>query len=77
MRAFKNRREFLQLLDAEKQLLRISDEVSLEPDLGAAGRAITQLSETSPAILFNRIKGCTNGQVVAQMCLARGSLLRG
>ena len=61
MRAFKNLREFLQLLDTEKQLLRVTDEVSLEPDLGAAGRAITQLSEASPAILFNRIEGYTNG----------------
>jgi vanillate/4-hydroxybenzoate decarboxylase subunit C len=64
MRAFKNLREFLQLLDAEKQLLRITDEVNLEPDLAAAGRAITQLSETSPAIHFDRIKGYTNAQVV-------------
>ena len=64
MRAFKNLREFLQLLDAEKQLLRITDEVSLEPDLAAAGRAITQLSETSPAIHFDRIKGYNNAQVV-------------
>ena len=64
MRAFKNLREFLQLLDTEKQLLRITDEVSLEPDLAAAGRAITQLSETSPAIHFSRIKGYTNAQVV-------------
>ena len=64
MRAFKNLREFLQLLDAEKQLLRISDEVSLEPDLAAAGRAITQLSEQSPAIHFDRIKGYHNAQVV-------------
>jgi 4-hydroxybenzoate decarboxylase len=64
MRAFKNLREFLQLLDAEKQLLRISEEVSLEPDLAAAGRAITQLSETSPAIHFDRIKGYNKAQVV-------------
>ena len=64
MRAFKNLREFLQLLDAEKQLLRVTDEVNLEPDLAAAGRAITQLSETSPAIHFNRIKGYNNAQVV-------------
>jgi len=64
MRAFKNLREFLQLLETEKQLLRISEEVSLEPDLAAAGRAITQLSETSPAIHFDRIKGYRNAQVV-------------
>jgi 3-polyprenyl-4-hydroxybenzoate decarboxylase len=33
MRAFKDLREFLQLLEGEKQLLRISEKVSLEPDL--------------------------------------------
>jgi 4-hydroxybenzoate decarboxylase len=64
MRAFKNLREFLQLLDSEKQLLRITDEVNLEPDLAAAGRAITQLSETSPAIHFDHIKGYNKAQVV-------------
>ena len=37
MRAFKDLREFLQLRDSEKQLLRISERVSLEPDLAAAG----------------------------------------
>ena len=33
-------REFLDDLEKEGQLLRIKDEVSLEPDLGAAARAI-------------------------------------
>jgi hypothetical protein len=64
MRAFKTLREFLQLLETEKQLLRISEEVRLEPDLAAAARAITQLGETSPAIHFDRIKGYQNGEVV-------------
>src|SRR6266516_2462362 len=64
VRAFKNLREFLQLLDTEKQLLRIHDEVNLEPDLAGAGRAITQLSEASPALHFDRIKGYDKAQVV-------------
>jgi 4-hydroxybenzoate decarboxylase len=51
------------LLEAERQLLRIRDEVSLEPDLAPAGRAITQLGETSPAIYFDRIKGYRNARV--------------
>jgi 3-polyprenyl-4-hydroxybenzoate decarboxylase len=42
MRAFKNLRDFLQLLEVEKQLLRVSDEVRLDPDLAAAARAITR-----------------------------------
>jgi vanillate/4-hydroxybenzoate decarboxylase subunit C len=64
MRAFNNPREFLQLLEAEKQFLWISEEVSLEPDLAATGRAVTQLSETSPAIHFDRIKGYHKAPVV-------------
>ena len=65
MRAFKNLREFLQLLETEKQLLRITEAVSLEPDLAAAGRAINQAGgETSPAIHFNNIKGYQNAEVV-------------
>jgi vanillate/4-hydroxybenzoate decarboxylase subunit C len=65
MRAFKSLREFLQLLEAEKQLLRITEAVSLEPDLAAAGRAVNQAGgETSPAIHFNNIKGYKKAEVV-------------
>ena len=65
MRAFKDLREFLQLLETEKQLLRITEAVSLEPDLAAAGRAINQAGgETSPAIHFNNIKGYQKAEVV-------------
>ena len=65
MRAFKDLREFLQLLEAEKQLLRITEAVSLEPDLAAAGRAINQAGgETSPAIHFINIKGYQKAQLV-------------
>lgn len=65
MTAFKDLREFLQLLETEKQLLRITDEVSLEPDLAAAARAINQVAgEASPALLFNCIKGYQNAEVV-------------
>ena len=61
MKAFKDLREFLQMLEAEKQLVRISEEVSLEPDLAAAARAINQVGgETSPAIHFERIEGYRN-----------------
>jgi vanillate/4-hydroxybenzoate decarboxylase subunit C len=64
MKAFKDLREFLQILEAEKQLLRISEEVSLEPGLAAAARAINQVAgETSPPIHFERIKGYRNAYV--------------
>ena len=64
MRAFQDLREFLQVLEAEKQLLRIDEEVSLEPDLGAAGCALTQLGGAGPALQFDNIKGYTNARVV-------------
>src|ERR671924_1195561 len=64
MRAFQNLREFLQLLEAEQQLLRISEEVSLEPDLAAAACALTRLGETSPAVHFGNIRGYRNAHVV-------------
>jgi hypothetical protein len=54
VRAFKTLRDFLELLETDKQLLRITDAVSLEPDLAAAGRAVNQAGgETSPALLFS------------------------
>jgi vanillate/4-hydroxybenzoate decarboxylase subunit C len=64
MRAFKDLREFLQLLEAEKQLLRIKDKVCLEPDLAAAGCALAQIGGASPALHFDNIDGYTNAQVV-------------
>jgi UbiD family decarboxylase len=64
MRAFKDLREFVQILEAAKQLLRISEDVSLEPDLAAAARAINQVGgQTSPPIHFERIKGYRNAYV--------------
>lgn len=48
--AFSTLREFLQTLEKEGQLIRIEDEVRLEPDLGAAGRAINNVGkDTAPA----------------------------
>jgi 4-hydroxybenzoate decarboxylase len=65
MRAFKDLRDYLQVLDTQQQLLNITDEVSLEPDLAAAARAINQVAgETSPAIHFSRIKGYQSAEVV-------------
>ena len=58
-------RDFLATLEKEGQLLRITDQVRLEPDLAAAACALTQLGETSPAIQFENIAGFTGlGYVV-------------
>lgn len=58
-------REFLETLENEGQLLRIHDEVRLEPDLGAAGRAINNVGkDAAPALLFDRLHGYRDAQVV-------------
>ncbi len=55
-KSYKDLREFLATLEAEGQLIRIKDEVSPEPDIGAAGRACANLEE-KPAVLFEKVKG--------------------
>ena len=64
MRAYQDLRAFLRVLEEEHQLLRITDEVLPEPDLGAAARAVTQLGETSPALYFDKIKGYQSARIV-------------
>jgi vanillate/4-hydroxybenzoate decarboxylase subunit C len=63
MRAYQDLREFLSVLEQERQLLRITEPVKLEPDLAAAACGLTKLGESSPAILFNNIAGYTSAQV--------------
>src|SRR5947209_7990196 len=61
---FDDLRGFLATLEAEKQLLRIHQEVKLEPDLGAAGCAVSKLDgNTAPALLFENIDGFENARV--------------
>jgi UbiD family decarboxylase len=64
MKCYQDFREFLTVLDQEGQLLRIHDEVKFEPDLAAAGCALAQIGDGVPAILFDKIAGCTDAQVV-------------
>jgi vanillate/4-hydroxybenzoate decarboxylase subunit C len=57
-------RGFLEVLEREGQLLRISRPVRPEPDLGAAGRAVANLDgATAPALLFGNIDGYQNASV--------------
>jgi UbiD family decarboxylase len=63
MRAYQDLGEFLSALEQERQLLRVTEQVSFEPDLGAAACALTRIGEAVPAILFNNIAGCNNTQV--------------
>ena len=55
-RVYKDLREFLAALEEEGQLVRIKDEVMPEPDIGAAGRAASRMTD-GPAVLFENIKG--------------------
>lgn len=64
MRTYQDLREFLSVLEEERQLLRIAEPVNLEPDLAAAACALTQLGETSPAIRFDNIAGYADARVV-------------
>src|SRR6266481_3340315 len=67
MAAVQGVRDFLEVLERNGQLLRIAEEVSLEPDIGAAGRAISQLGETMPALSFEKIKGYNNARIVTNI----------
>jgi UbiD family decarboxylase len=67
MAAIQGVRDFLEVLEKNGQLLRIAEEVSLEPDIGAAGRAISQLGETMPALSFEKIKGYKSAHIVTNI----------
>ena len=54
--AYRDLREFLELLESEKQLVRIKDQVMPEPDLSAIGRSAPNM-ENGPAVLVENIKG--------------------
>jgi vanillate/4-hydroxybenzoate decarboxylase subunit C len=60
---FDSLRDFLAVLGANGQLLRIKNEVAPEPDLGAAGRAVNELGENAPALLFENVLGFEDARV--------------
>lgn len=59
---YKDLREFLALLEQEKQLIRVPEALP-EPDLSAIGRAAPDL-ENGPAVLIEKIKGYKNRLVL-------------
>jgi vanillate/4-hydroxybenzoate decarboxylase subunit C len=63
MRAYKDLREFLSVLEREKQLVRVHDQVMPEPDLAAAACALTQIGGESPAIYFDNIAGYASARL--------------
>jgi UbiD family decarboxylase len=60
---FDSLRDFLAHLEQHGQLLRIAEQVSLEPDLSAAGCAISDLGENTPGLLFENIHGYHDARV--------------
>ncbi|HEY1703921.1 MAG TPA: non-oxidative hydroxyarylic acid decarboxylases subunit C [Trebonia sp.] len=54
---FDDLRGFLAALDGAGQLLRVTDEVDAEPDLGAAAAAAARLGERAPALYFDSVRG--------------------
>lgn len=55
-KVYKDLREFMAALEEEGQLVRVTDEVMPEPEIGAAGRAASRMPN-GPAVLFENIKG--------------------
>ncbi|MDN5858484.1 MAG: UbiD family decarboxylase [Pseudonocardia sp.] len=64
MAPYQDLRQFLDVLDQHKQLLHVTEQVALEPDLGAAGCALAQLGGSSPAIRFTDIAGYAGADLV-------------
>ena len=63
--AYHDLRSYLDLLEKEGQLLRITDPVLPEPDIAAAACAVNKLGDTAPALLFQNIRGYTDDARIA------------
>ena len=53
---YKDLRSFLRKLEQEGQLVRVKEEVDPEPNIGAAGRAASNI-KNGPAVFFEKVKG--------------------
>ncbi|MER6980366.1 non-oxidative hydroxyarylic acid decarboxylases subunit C [Streptomyces carpinensis] len=56
-------RGFLDALDKEGQLLRVTDEVRPEPDIAAAANAAPRLGDAAPALYFDNVSGFTSARI--------------
>jgi 4-hydroxybenzoate decarboxylase len=61
--AYDDLRSFLNTLDKEGQLLRITEEVMPEPDIAAAANAVPRLGDAAPALYFDNVAGFTNARI--------------
>ncbi|RCG30857.1 UbiD family decarboxylase [Sphaerisporangium album] len=60
--AYADLREFLATLDRSGQLLTYSDAVDPEPGMSAAARAVANLTDRGPALVFDNINGYEPGR---------------
>src|SRR5262245_55473035 len=66
--ACKDLRSFLQVLEESEQLLRITEPVWPEPDIGAAASAANKgLGERAPALMFENIRGFQKAQLATNV----------
>ncbi|TXS79176.1 MULTISPECIES: non-oxidative hydroxyarylic acid decarboxylases subunit C [unclassified Streptomyces] len=61
--AYDDLRSFLETLDREGQLLRITEEVKPEPDIAAAANAAPRLGDAAPALYFDNVSGFTDARI--------------
>lgn len=61
--AYKDLREFLEILENEDQLITIKEQVMPEPDLSAIGKSAPDM-ENGPAVMVENIKGYNNRVVL-------------
>ncbi|MGW5362975.1 non-oxidative hydroxyarylic acid decarboxylases subunit C [Actinopolymorpha pittospori] len=61
--AYDDLRSFLDELDREHQLLRITEEVAPEPDLAAAANAAGRIGANAPALYFDNVTGFTDARI--------------
>lgn len=73
--AFDDLRSFLQALDDQGQLLKISEEVNAEPDIAAAANATGRIGDGAPALWFDNIRGFTDARV-AMNTIGSGRIMR-
>lgn len=60
---FDDLRSFLDALDEQGQLLKISEQVKAEPDIAAAANAAGRIGEGSPALWFDNVEGFDNARI--------------
>jgi len=61
--AYDDLRSFLDTLDKEGQLLRITEQVMPEPDIAAAANAAPRLGGAAPALFFDNVTGFTDAKI--------------